>query len=115
MSNDFVVPKKCTIFWPNKVWRVYFDLNVPDFPKRTYKYVLFSVLRQKSKNFKVLFSQIWHIQIKIYHQTYIEPKYGAFYSNNEFTAITLSVALFVQKGAKVEKVLFQKSEAIKSK
>ena len=30
------------------------------------------------KNLEVLFCKIRHIQIQIYPQTYIEPKYGAF-------------------------------------
>ena len=32
------------------------------------------------------FWKIWHIQIQIYPQTYIEPKYGEFYLKNEVSA-----------------------------
>ena len=38
---------------------------------------------------KVLRGTFWkirHIQIQIYPQTYIEPKYGAFYLKNEVSA-----------------------------
>ena len=43
------------------------------------------IVRKRSTKQKVLFSTFWKIcrmQIKIYPQTYIEPKCGEFYSNN---------------------------------
>ena len=32
------------------------------------------------------FGEIWRIQIQLYHQTSIQPKYGAFYLTNEVSA-----------------------------
>ena len=32
------------------------------------------------------FGEIWRIQIQLYHQTSIQPKYWAFYSTNEVSA-----------------------------
>ena len=40
------------------------------------------------------FGEIWRIQIQIYPQTSIEPKYGEFYLNNKVSAHGL--ALLVQ-------------------
>ena len=40
----------------------------------------------EKKYLEVIFPKIRHIQIQIYPQTYIEPKYGAFYLKNEVSA-----------------------------
>ena len=48
---------------------------------------------------EVLFWKIQHIQIQIYPQTYIEPKYGAFYLKNKVSAYGL--VLLVQLSLKV--------------
>ena len=46
--------------------------------------------KKKSTKFvqvhKVIFEIIRHIQIKVYIQTSMEPKIGAFYSNNKVSA-----------------------------
>ena len=54
---------------------------------------------QSSKLNKVLFTsfrEICRIQIKIYSQTFIAPKYDALYSNNKVRGQTLSLALWLQ-------------------
>ena len=33
-----------------------------------------------------IFGEIWRIQIQMYPQTYIEPKYGLFYLKNKVSA-----------------------------
>ena len=37
------------------------------------------------------FGEIWHIQIQIYPQTSIEPKYGAFYLTHKVSAHRLGL------------------------
>ena len=44
------------------------------------------VLRFLKKVLRGTFWKIRHIQIQIYTQTYIEPKYGAFYLKNKVSA-----------------------------
>ena len=39
MEPDFVVQVKCSIYWLNRVLRVFLDLYTPDFPKSTSKYM----------------------------------------------------------------------------
>ena len=46
------------------------------------------------KEFVGTFRKIWQLQIKIYHQTFIVPTNGAFYSNNKGSDFTLGLALF---------------------
>ena len=36
---DFIILVKGTIFWPNRVWKVYLDFNAPDFPKSSSNYL----------------------------------------------------------------------------
>ena len=40
----------------------------------------------KKQELRGTFGEIWHIQIQIYPQTSIEPKYGAFYLKNKVSA-----------------------------
>ena len=40
----------------------------------------------KTQVLRGTFGEIWRIQIQIYHETSIEPKYGAFYMKNEVSA-----------------------------
>ena len=62
----------------------------------------------------LLLSKTWHLQIKIYHQTPIEPTKVTFYSNKEFGDHTLCFAFRKEKVVmKKKKYLFLKSEAFK--
>ena len=54
------------------------------------------------------FWKIWHIQIQIYPQTYIEPKYGAFYLKNKVSVhgLVLLVQLSWRVAPPLRKNLF---------
>ena len=72
-------------FWPKSFFHVFgfffFLTNRP--PKEG---VLDKKILGCKKVFQGSFWKIWHIQIQIHPQTYIEPKYGAFYLKSEVSA-----------------------------
>ena len=57
------------------------------------------------------FVKICIIQIKIYPQASIEPKYGVIDSDNEVRVQTSMLILWVEKSYEVQKVLLGKSVA----
>ena len=86
MGADFVTGVKCTIFWLIRGLRVYFEMYTPDKKKGLVStFFQLSIQKNTQKYFKVFFLEICCKQIKIYNQTSIEQKYGAFYINKEST------------------------------
>ena len=100
MVTDFDIEVKYTILCLNRVLMEYFDFYVLDYQKRTCKY--FFLLHPSpfiSKVNKVIQrrKEKRHIQIKIYHETSFEPKWGAVYSNNDVSKHTLSLVFWREK------------------
>ena len=81
-----IFDKVCLSFWRKMVFRCFGcfyqqkRLQNRVFWIRKYQDIL------KKKILRGTFWKIWHIQIQIYPQTYIESKYGAFYLKNEVSA-----------------------------
>ena len=68
MDNDFVVQVKCVICWLNRGLRVYLDLDEPDFPESTCKY-LFDL----GKFFLVQYTLFWRLFWLKNHSKHVTP------------------------------------------
>ena len=102
MNPEFVIRQKCSIFWANRVLRVYFDLYAANFPKSTMKFfflLLSTCLKYlgKQKITVLFFFRMWSLYFKKYPETAIELKYGLFYFNNEVRVHTLSLVCWLEK------------------
>ena len=60
----------CTIFWLNISFRVHLDLYVPDFPKSTSKYLLFT--KDVRKHGSRCFTAMYHFWIPCFLNDYSE-------------------------------------------
>ena len=78
--------RKLFMIWQLKIFFFFLTLN----PKITHcceaPRCILSNYFGKKQVLKGTFGEIWHIQIQIYPQTSIEPKYGAFCLTNEVSA-----------------------------